>query len=390
MSGDTTLGISLFNAQGISDESIDSIINNLHICTNLFFITETWLYPPNRTKIHSQHWKQHHNYGRRVEGSHNREEAIQPYTNNNDIENIILCGDFNSRLGNYTGDHNTNSRCNVFLNFISEYGLTLQNIELAYGIPTLLTGSSTTSTVKSSIIDFFLTNNDEVIIAPVMKIESELSLGSDHKLLYFGFTHNFAPPPTVHLHPRILWKINKFKPKPDKSHIKYIEKYRTIITPQLKKYTEKLKTDIFTELTHDHRQQQLDNLNSELIEIIQKTLEEAVGKKTQKNKSWKWFWTQELEDATNLREHLYRKWYRAHTFNKCIYWKKFIEAADKVRNMIQIAKNKCFRQFCEKLRTNEFNINGPQATVDKITDTWKNIYNDPQDLAKKYHLKLVM
>lgn len=80
-----------------------------------------------------------------------------------------------------------------------------------------------------------------------------------------------------------------------------------------------------------------------------------------------------------------------------MYWKKFVDAADKARNMIQIAKNKCFRQFCDKLRTNEFSkatnkiknirrskattstiiqdINGPQATVDKITDAWKNVYN---------------
>ncbi|KAI9330654.1 hypothetical protein BD770DRAFT_333771 [Pilaira anomala] len=64
--------------------------------------------------------------------------------------------------------------------------------------------------------------------------------------------------------------------------------------------------------------------------------------------------------------------------------------------MIQKARTKCFRQFCDKLKTNEFSkaanklknirrgrtattislqdINGPQAAVDRITSTWENIY----------------
>ncbi|KAI9330653.1 hypothetical protein BD770DRAFT_449509 [Pilaira anomala] len=193
--------------------------------------------------------------------------TIQPYVNSIEIKNIILCGDFNARL--------------------AEYGLTLQNVDLAYGVPTLLTGSATNNNVKSSVIDFFLTTNDELTIAPNIQIESLLSLGSDHKLLYFGFTHDFSPPTPTHLHPRKLWKINKFKSTKDARHVPFIEKYRLAFTSLLTDYTPKLNPDNFTNLTHDDRQIYLDQIHSELIQIICTSLDTSVGSKEQRNKNWK-------------------------------------------------------------------------------------------------------
>lgn len=318
-------------------------------------------------------------------------EAIAPFINKIDIKNIILCGDFNARLGRIVGDHDTNSRCNIFLDFISEHGLTIQNIDLAYGQHTLI------SNTGSSTIDFFITSNDDLVVSPYMEIRDDLHLNSDHKLVFFSFKHDFDPPKISVSHPRQLWKINKFKPTVNDRHIKPIIKYRKSITQAITSFQQKLDIHIFQKMHVDNRQQYLDELNQELTDIIYEALDNSVGKKDHRDRNWNWFWTQDLKDATEKREKLYRKWYRSNNLNKLLYWNEFQEAAENVRLMIQRSRNKYFRQFCDKLATNEFSkatnkiknirrgksattstiqhIDGPQAAVDHITDTWKQIYD---------------
>lgn len=292
------LGITLWNAQGLTTQSIDFTMQQLNMNTQLFFITETWLLSPRKLKTL---WKQHHNYGRQVQNAYRGEFGISllihpdfPYTvitdtptthysltcriNNyiiicfylppslshtefmqhihNEIEkhdpltnNIILCGDFNARMGTYLHDKNTyNNRYVPFRNFIAQQGLTLWNRELALGIPTYLKGSSNSDTEHSSIIDFFLTMDDQTTFGnPYMEINVDSSLGSDHKLVFFSFIHSLPPPPLISLHPRKLWNINKFKimpPIPSEEDVdsgnnnntlenKYITLYRNTITKKL-------------------------------------------------------------------------------------------------------------------------------------------------------------
>ncbi|KAG1400540.1 hypothetical protein G6F60_006981 [Rhizopus arrhizus] len=62
----------------------------------------------------------------------------------------ILCGDFNARMGNYTGDALINAFGRRVSNWMTANNLILWNERLAYGQPTSYTFQGT------SIIDFFL------------------------------------------------------------------------------------------------------------------------------------------------------------------------------------------------------------------------------------------
>ncbi|KAG2190955.1 hypothetical protein INT47_005772, partial [Mucor saturninus] len=308
------------------------------------------------------------------------EEAIAPFINNIEIKNIILLGDFNARLGNITGEKNNtnNSRSIPFFNFITHHGLTIQNIDLAYGKHTFINNSG------SSIIDFFITSNDDLTVAPYMEIRDDLHLNSDHKLVYFSFTHDFNPPTASIPHPRQLWNIHKFRASNKKRHIRPIQKYRRCISSPLQSLHEKLGPFIMQDL-------------SELTNIIYNALDQSVGRKEPRDRNWKWFWTQDLEDATEKREKLYKKWHRVRNLNKALYWEQLQQAAEVVRRLIQSSRNKYFRQFCDKLSTTEFSkatnkinsirrgkstmkstlqhIDGPQAAVDHITSTWKSVFS---------------
>ncbi|KAI9243084.1 Endonuclease/exonuclease/phosphatase [Helicostylum pulchrum] len=215
----TTLNITLWNATSITQESIDFTLQNINPMTQLFFITETWLLPTQDIKTP---WTKHHNYAQKTTNEARGKNGISllihpdfPYpviadtptsiyaltcrlknyiiicfyippsctpTEFSNIinteldkhdsinDNIILCGDFNCRMGLYLNDKNnsnvniTNNRCNPFLEIITERGLTLWNKELAYGKPTLIKGSTILNVQQSSIIDLFLSNNKESII----------------------------------------------------------------------------------------------------------------------------------------------------------------------------------------------------------------------------------
>lgn len=93
---------------------------------------------------------------------------------------MILCGDFNARVGAIIGDHDINSRGAPFLEFIAQNGLTIQNIYLAYGKHILI------SNIDFSIIDFFITSNDDATLFPYMEVRKDLHLASDHKLVLFS------------------------------------------------------------------------------------------------------------------------------------------------------------------------------------------------------------
>lgn len=446
MSDTNTLNISLFNAGGIRSGSIDHLMHNIHPDTHLLFITETWLLSPASLTIPNS-WHQSHLYGSKVQDRHSgeygislltspsfpysvvtfpftskffyacqiqhyvllcfylppsmdddlaidlMEEAIAPFINNIEIKNIILLGDFNARLGNITGEKNntTNSRSIPFFNFITHHGLTIQNIDLAYGKHTFINNTG------SSIIDFFITSNDDLTVTPYMEIRDDLHLNSDHKLVYFSFTHDFNPPTASIPHPRQLWNIHKFKASPKKRHIRPIRKYRRCISSPLQSLQEKLDPILFQDFSASEQQQYLDDMHVELTSIIYDALDSSIGKKEPRDRDWKWFWTQDLEDATKKREKIYKKWHRARNINKALYWDQLQEAAEVVRRLIQSSRNKYFRQFCDKLATNEFSkaankirsirrgkstmtstlqhIDGPQAAVDHITSTWQTVFS---------------
>ncbi|KAI8050677.1 hypothetical protein BDF21DRAFT_350955 [Thamnidium elegans] len=439
--------IGLFNANGLTYEAIDNIINYLPLHTNILFITETWLLSPRRLNTD---WEQQNTYGTKRLNSYTGQDGLSyivhpgfpfpviPIINNNPQHNkytiscriqnliihcfylpprvsdslcmtiiqsfidqydVIFCGDFNARMGILTGDYRTtnttqtprtNNRGNLMLPLIINNGLTLWNEKLCYGIPTYLTGTTNSTTnVKSSIIDFFLTTTTDKFLCPEMSIATDLSLGSDHKLVTFGFQYQFNQPTvtTEQQHPRKLWKIKKLKPKEKR----YINNYRDKIIFFFQNRVEPL---------FEQPSPSINLINTTIVESIQQALDSSVGEQKKRKKHWRWFWNEHLQEEATKREQLYKKWNRAHGINKIEYWKSHLEQSEKVRSLIKQYKNKYFRSFCNKLLTDEYsktlqklktirrsrdktvtfqNENGPAAAAEIMVTKLNNIFKGPQD-----------
>jgi hypothetical protein len=228
------LTISLFNATGMPKQSIYPILQ-LAQNSDILFLTETWLLSPTRFK---STWKEYHTYGLPLTTSRGRQghlglallvnprcdfpvcqiEHSHPLLTKYTLSIVlsstvlihciyippeleedvpitaildelpmqyasttttILCGDFNARLGQITGDTRLDSRGRVFSNWIQTQNLTLWNQHLTYGQPTSYTFQGT------SIIDFFISDTD--LVSPSLTIRHDLSLSSNHKFMTFSF-----------------------------------------------------------------------------------------------------------------------------------------------------------------------------------------------------------
>lgn len=231
-----SLSLGLWNATGLNKTSIHDLLRH---CTShsLIFITETWLLPP--TRLHSS-WKEFHLYGTPVAGEwrgsqgvsalvapscplpvmqipiHNKYALglqlgrslriiclyLPPTLDSSTICDVlatlplthdtILCGDFNARMGDITGDHDTNTRGTLLKEWCEEHDFTILNSSLAHGQPTFLTWRN--GREMSSIVDYFLSNI--TLQHSSINIRSDLSLGSDHKLMTLSFTYTI-PPTTI-------------------------------------------------------------------------------------------------------------------------------------------------------------------------------------------------
>ncbi|EIE79538.1 hypothetical protein RO3G_04243 [Rhizopus delemar RA 99-880] len=96
-------------------------------------------------------------------------------------------------MGNYTGDHYSNSRGDQLYNWIQRNNLIVWNSRLCFGQPTYMTYQG------SSIIDYFLSI-----------IRSDLSLDSNHKLMTLSF--DIARTTTgIPREKRIAWRLGRLK-----------------------------------------------------------------------------------------------------------------------------------------------------------------------------------
>ncbi|KAI8636362.1 hypothetical protein BD408DRAFT_355814, partial [Parasitella parasitica] len=422
--------------------------------TNLFFITETWLLPQRSLPTT---WTQIHNFGIGVDRARRGQfgisllinpsfqytvlplpiyqeskfilpcqcqnylilctylppslddqacfdllsDSLEHYAANYEFEHVLLCGDFNTRLGDYIGDKRQNGRNQPFLDFLHTHCLTLHNVDHAFGVPTYIKGTEANPIDKTSIIDFFMSTHPFDMEGISMSITTDVYLGSDHKMVHFELPHDFDPPPITNVHPRFLWNLNKFKPSQEhpNRHLDHIRQYRNHIRSRLDEFLQLVDPTILSYMPgHQQKQEHIDRLNTNLIDIIHSSLDATIQRHSPRPKTWKWFYTQELADACHRRERLYKKWKYANRFNKILFWKQFQEAADIVRSIIDKTKRFYFKQFCDKLSTSEFSkaankikhikrsksrlassvfqhVDGPQTAVDTITTSWQDTYD---------------
>ncbi|KAG1441205.1 hypothetical protein G6F56_011587 [Rhizopus delemar] len=308
------LSMSLWNANDLRATTVHEVLSHC-FDSSLLFITETWLLSPS---LLPTDWMQYHVYGVPVASTSRGSMGVTalvnpscPYTitqlpsanrytlslkvgpfrvhcvyvpppvSNSDflhvlssipsLPNTIICGDFNARLGDLTGDHLVSARGRSMLQWLSVSPFQVLNGSLAHGLATWV--GSRQDREWTSILDLFITNT--TLLSPSMQIFSDLSLGSDHRLLSLSFSFDASfddPPPSspsaATVHPRRLWNLSRLA-EPDPCQL-YIETFRSLSAPltsqlrQLVQHPPVSKPDI-------------DDLNVSLNNIIYKSLDTSVG-----------------------------------------------------------------------------------------------------------------
>lgn len=398
-----TFVFSLWNANGLQEKTIQEPLSHIPE-SQLFFITETWLYG---SQIIPTNWKQYHMYGSKVPNANNRgRDGIAAFINptcpysviqlpspnrytlslkvNNiriyclylpptldntqviDIlnniplsQNTIICGDINARMGAILGDHNSNSRGRCVRHWIENNQLNILNSSLAYGIPTWNGIRRNTNT--QSVIDLFITNmNLSMLGNATIQVESELSLGSDHRLLTLSFDLEATSEDNQHeseetcATPRRQWNLYKLGWK--KRTTKYRSTFLSNVTPVM---------NTLASLTNNPPESRpdIDAINDDINNCLYHALDTAVGEKRYQSSTWKKYWTQELQDLATIRDQRYSRWRHAVGIDKIYWWDLHKEANKNFRRAIQKAKRESWKKFCDSL---EHNFSKATATIKNI------------------------
>ncbi|KAK4522115.1 uncharacterized protein ATC70_004654 [Mucor velutinosus] len=406
----TPLTIGLWNARGLRDTTIDDV---LRYCQSfsVLFITETWL---NRHPIRlPTNWQQFHLPGVTVAGGGRGSRGItclinpscpltafqtplpsalqefalgiqlgrelrliclyippeqaDLYTENvssilNAIpldHDTIICGDLNARMGSFVGDSSTNNRGRLLQEYCADNQLNVLNCQLAHSTPTFEDRRSGRNV--SSIVDYYISNVESLSFASLdtssppssssISIYSDLSLGSDHKLMSLTFDYHsnepaLAMPATPSPSPRLLWKLSRLQ-ETDVRNL-YAQRFTALSQPLLQQLISLVRSPPDT-------QPPIDTLNSDLTNCIYQALDESVTRQSQRPNFWKKFWTLDLQRLCDHREALYRKYRRCPaSLDKAYWWNQHVEAYQKFKQALRRAKQVSWHAFCESLFKQDF------------------------------------
>lgn len=319
-----SFSLSLWNANGLRATTIQDVL--YHVNTSILFITETWLtagYLP-------ANWSQYHLYGTKVldcsgRGSGGVSALVSPscpfpvtqlpspnvYTLSLKIGKVnvhcsyypphlpreavlsslrsiplgsdsILCGDFNARLGNLTGDSITNTRGNDLITFCEQRDLVVLNSSLSHGIATFNTFRR--GVIQQSIIDLFITNIPSWNIkSPSLIIDSDLSLGSDHRLMHLCFSYdsslgsggNRASSGNT-VAPRRLWRLSRL------GQVSHLLRFRSVFSSLVSPLVGSLSLLVSAPPVS---RPTIDSLNHQLNEYIYQALDASIGTKVRNGRN---------------------------------------------------------------------------------------------------------
>ena len=427
----TNISVTLFNATGLPKQAIFPILK-IAENSSLLFIIETWLLPPNK---YLTTWKQFHTYGQPINLTHHRNRGhldiallvnptfkqhiyhiqhenptlakytlsvvisakilihclyIPPNLDDNDLSEIlellplsynnttatIICGDFNARMGKYSGDTRENHKGRLIYNWIQSNELINWNQRIAYGIPTSYSYSG------HSIVDYFLSTID--LSSPTLTVRDDLSLESTHKLLTFSFQMpSFTP---NNLDPvsdsRKIWNIKKLKNEKTRGTYQQVFKeHLNLILPPLPS----------PPLQKIDAQRYIERINTSLLDALYKSLNTVCGERETNSDTLrsKEFWNTEMMETFEMKELYYRKWRKANGLNCLKYWLLHQETKAKLRRLIIQRRKETWQLFCDKMKKGEYTkaiaklsrirknrllkpvfstIDGPQKAVDLMAD----------------------
>ncbi|KAL9536515.1 hypothetical protein MBANPS3_012599, partial [Mucor bainieri] len=382
--------LSLWNANGLRQSTAHDVITHA-ANSHVLLVTETWL----TSGSFPIDWSQYHLYGSKVPGAFNRGSggvtafvspscphsvyqlpSYNPHTLSLRVgaltvhcvylppplspdkvlsvlnslpltRDTILCGDFNARLGPLTGDAIVNPRGTALKPWLDEHCLSVLNASLAHGVPTYL--SFRREQELRSIIDLFVTNiGESALLNAQLAVESDLSLGSDHRLMLLTF--EYVPPPDdtagsadSALAPRRLWKLSKLtKEKP----LRLLrESFRSSVAPLVTTLSGLVSAAPGV-------RPDIDALNDSLNCCLYESMDSCIGVKTGRPGHWKKYWTQEIQDAATERDLFYSRWRHAFAgIDKVEQWHLYKVAHRKFRSLVQAAKRKSWKLFCSVLES---------------------------------------
>ncbi|KAI9272951.1 Endonuclease/exonuclease/phosphatase [Phascolomyces articulosus] len=346
--------LTIFNTTGLNREAIDPLLTYTPH-SDLLFLIETWLISPNR---YYTNWQQHHVYGTRNNRHrsypgqlgisllinpkckfhvHFIPDTSSPYSLyhltctvantlihclylppsiSNDLvleilnylplhhpntTNTIFCGDFNARMSSFIGDTAYNTRGRKFEHWLLSHQLWLWNKELAYGKPTFIRASGT------SIIDLFLSTN--LVTNPQIKIDEDLSLDSDHKLVHFNFDLDPTSPTNAAQQlppPRRLWRLSKLKNEQIRDQ--YTDLFSTLIAPINTSMLNIINTMEATNTTATTVHQEIDKITNDFYSVLYTSLDTSLGPTPGGYIRRTTLWTVELQRLWDHRELCYKKW----------------------------------------------------------------------------------
>ena len=138
-----------------------------------------------------------------------------------------------------------------------------------------------------------------------------VSLSSNHKVISFSFKTTALYQPTQIQ--QVIWNLGKLRE----------QKIRDAYTQQVQSALTRL--GLSTQSVY-HRvddvktaQRRIEELNHSICQIIYDSLDATCGRFTSSFNYWQGFWTTEILQAIEAREHYYHKWPKAYGLNKLHY-----------------------------------------------------------------------
>lgn len=394
---DSPITIGIWNANGLGNTTISDVLSHCN-SFSILFITESWLLPPS---LLPTTWTQIHTYGKPVSNTYRGSQGItalinptcsipirhipssnqyslslqfgqlrisclylppslSPHQAMTTLDSInlqhdtIICGDINARLGRLTGDRSINPRGRHVLTWIQDRALSVLNASLAHGIPTFL--KTRNDTVSESIIDYFITNRPiHFTEKSSMQVYSDLSLGSDHRMVSLTFPPNVVQsidhPTTTPCGTRRLWKLSKLN-DPD-CHQLYQTTFDTYSAPILLQLRDAVDNISSTSISSPlQRPPNIDALNDSLCKAIYSSLDDSLGCKPSRPRDWNHYWTLDLQQAAEQRDLYFRKWRRAYdSLTKIRYYHLFQTALSTFRRAVRAAKRLSWKNYCQSIET---------------------------------------
>ncbi|KAK4520598.1 Pyrimidine nucleotide transporter, mitochondrial [Mucor velutinosus] len=306
----------------------------------------------------------------------------------NSSSSVICLGDFNTRLGSFTGDtRSTNPRSNYLLNWLTVHQANLWNRISTFGQPTFESNRGT------SIIDFVISRPNIFSANPLLSIESDINLNSDHHLVQFSFKLHQQPqllPTSTLAGSRRLWNLQRLEEKD------VFELYRKNFFSNIFKLQQEVKHFMaFQQQQHPnlfvlsgdtatkHRKEAtinqrinatngfyfevvespkdfINRIGIETIQAIHSALDNSVTPRTPRPKTWKFFWDAELQHLADIRQQCYTDWkqhkhHRRSLIGSTHLWSLYQQACNNLKKAIKAAKRRHWKKFCNNMSDSSSN-----------------------------------